>query len=40
MTISPRTSAVVRELGLPVAGEAKVYTTEGVVEALCALART
>jgi uroporphyrinogen III methyltransferase/synthase len=39
VTISPRTSAAVRELGLPVAGEARAYTTEGLVEALCALAR-
>jgi uroporphyrinogen III methyltransferase/synthase len=39
VSISPVTSATVRELGLPVAAEATVYTTEGVVEALCALAR-
>jgi uroporphyrinogen III methyltransferase/synthase len=37
VTISPVTSAAVRELGLPVAGEAGVYTAEGVVEALVAL---
>jgi uroporphyrinogen III methyltransferase/synthase len=36
--ISPRTSAVVRELGLPVAAEANEYTTEGVLEAICGLA--
>jgi uroporphyrinogen III methyltransferase/synthase len=34
-SISPRTSAVVRELGLPVAAEAKEYTTEGILTALC-----
>jgi uroporphyrinogen III methyltransferase/synthase len=39
VTISPRTSAAVREQGLPVAGEAQEYTTGGVIEALCALAR-
>jgi uroporphyrinogen III methyltransferase/synthase len=38
VTISPRTSAAVRTLGLPVAGEARTYTTAGVVEALCELA--
>jgi uroporphyrinogen III methyltransferase/synthase len=38
VTISPRTSAAVRELGLPVAGEARTYTTEGLVAALCVLA--
>ncbi len=38
VTISPRTSEAVRALGLPVAGEARVYTTQGVIEALCALA--
>jgi uroporphyrinogen III methyltransferase/synthase len=37
VTISPVTSEAVRELGLPVAGEAAVYTTEGVVEALLRL---
>ena len=35
-TISPRTSATVREFGLPVAAEATEYTTEGVLTALCA----
>ena len=34
VTISPVTSAAVRELGLPVAAEAKEYTTAGVVAAL------
>jgi uroporphyrinogen III methyltransferase/synthase len=34
VSISPVTSAVVRELGLPVAAEATEYTTEGVVAAL------
>jgi uroporphyrinogen III methyltransferase/synthase len=34
VTISPRTSAVVRALGLPVAAEAQTYTTEGIVAAL------
>jgi uroporphyrinogen III methyltransferase/synthase len=37
--ISPRTSAAVRQLGLPVAAEAGEYTTEGVLAALCGLAR-
>jgi uroporphyrinogen III methyltransferase/synthase len=35
VTISPRTSAAVRELGLPVAAEAREYTTRGVLAALC-----
>jgi uroporphyrinogen III methyltransferase/synthase len=35
VTISPRTSAAVRELGLPVAIEAREYTTQGILEALC-----
>jgi uroporphyrinogen III methyltransferase/synthase len=38
VTISPVTSAAVRELGFPVAAEATVYTTDGVIEALVALA--
>jgi uroporphyrinogen III methyltransferase/synthase len=37
VTISPRTSEVVRELGLPVRAEAREYTTAGVVAALCGL---
>lgn len=37
-TISPVTSAAVRELGLPVAAEATVYTTAGIVSALLKLA--
>jgi uroporphyrinogen III methyltransferase/synthase len=39
VTISPVTSAAVRELGLPVAAEAAVYTAEGVVAALVQLAQ-
>jgi uroporphyrinogen III methyltransferase/synthase len=39
VTISPRTSAVVRDLGFAVAAEAREYTTAGVIEAVCALAR-
>ena len=35
--ISPRTSAAVRELGLPVAAEATEYTTAGVLDAVCRL---
>jgi uroporphyrinogen III methyltransferase/synthase len=38
VSISPVTSATVRELGLPVAAEAAEYTTAGVVEALVRLA--
>jgi uroporphyrinogen III methyltransferase/synthase len=38
--ISPRTGAAVRELDLPVAAEASEYTTQGVLSALCGLART
>jgi uroporphyrinogen III methyltransferase/synthase len=37
VTISPRTSAAVREMGLPVAAEAREYTTQGVIQALCKL---
>jgi uroporphyrinogen III methyltransferase/synthase len=36
VSISPVTSAAVRELGLPVAAEAREYTTAGVIEALVA----
>jgi uroporphyrinogen III methyltransferase/synthase len=39
VSISPVTSATIRELGLPVAAEASVYTAEGVVAATCALAQ-
>jgi uroporphyrinogen III methyltransferase/synthase len=39
VTISPRTSAAVRDLGLAVAAEAREYTAAGVLAALCALAR-
>jgi uroporphyrinogen III methyltransferase/synthase len=39
VTISPKTSAVVRDLGYPVAGEATTFTTDGVIEALVALAQ-
>jgi uroporphyrinogen III methyltransferase/synthase len=38
VTISPRTSAAVHGLGLPVAAEAREYTTAGVIETLCELA--
>jgi uroporphyrinogen III methyltransferase/synthase len=38
VTISPVTSAAVRELGVPVAAEAAVYTADGLVEALVRLA--
>ena len=38
-TISPRTSAAVRDQGLPVAAEAAEYTTTGVLAALCRQAR-
>jgi uroporphyrinogen III methyltransferase/synthase len=34
VTISPVTSAAVRELGLPVAAEATVFTTQGLIQAL------
>ncbi len=34
VSISPVTSAAVRELGLPVAAEATEYTTDGLIEAL------
>ncbi len=36
-SISPVTSATIRELGLPVAAEARQFTAEGVVQALLAL---
>jgi uroporphyrinogen-III synthase len=39
VSISPVTTAAVREMGLPVAAEAQEYTTAGVVAALCACAR-
>jgi uroporphyrinogen III methyltransferase/synthase len=39
VSISPVTSAAVRDLGLPVAAEAVEYTTDGVVAALVAHAR-
>jgi uroporphyrinogen III methyltransferase/synthase len=39
VSISPVTSAAIRELGLPVAVEAREYITEGIVQALLALAR-
>ena len=38
VSISPGTSAEVRQLGLPVAAEAREATAEGVVEAMLALA--
>jgi uroporphyrinogen III methyltransferase/synthase len=37
VSISPVTSATTREVGLPVAAEAREFTTEGVVQALLAL---
>lgn len=39
VSISPRTSLAVREAGLSVAAEAAEYTTEGVLAAMCDLAR-
>jgi len=36
IAISPETGRAVRELGLPVAAEAEVYTTEGLLTALAA----
>jgi uroporphyrinogen-III synthase len=39
VTISAVTSAAVRELGLPVAAEAREATAEGVVQALIGAAR-
>src|SRR5262249_54440775 len=39
VTISPVTSATVRELGLPVAAEATRFTTEGIIEALIKMGR-
>jgi uroporphyrinogen III methyltransferase/synthase len=38
ISISPVTSAAIREVGLPVAAEAKEYTSAGVIEALLRLA--
>jgi uroporphyrinogen III methyltransferase/synthase len=39
VSISPVTSAAIRELGLPVAAEATTFTSEGVMEALVKLAK-
>jgi uroporphyrinogen III methyltransferase/synthase len=39
VTISPVTSAAVRELGLPVAAEAEEYTSEGVIAVLVEVSR-
>jgi uroporphyrinogen III methyltransferase/synthase len=39
VSISPRTSSAVHDFGLPITAEAEVYTTEGVLKALCDLAR-
>jgi uroporphyrinogen III methyltransferase/synthase len=39
VSISPVTSAAIREQGLPVAAEATVFTSEGVIEALVRLAQ-
>lgn len=40
VAISPVTGEVIRELGLPVAAEAEVYTTDGLLEALTHLVKT
>jgi uroporphyrinogen-III synthase len=40
VSISPITSAAIREQGFTVAGEAERYTAEGLVEALVRLAAT
>jgi uroporphyrinogen III methyltransferase/synthase len=39
VSISPVTSATIRELGLPVAAEANDYTAAGIIDALITLAR-
>lgn len=39
VSISPRTSAAIREMGFPVAAEAEEYTTAGVLTAMCRLAQ-
>jgi uroporphyrinogen III methyltransferase/synthase len=39
ISISPVTTAAIRELGFPVAGEATEYTTNGVIEAMLRTAR-
>ena len=39
ISISPVTSAAMREVALPVAAEAKEYTSAGMVEALVKLAK-
>jgi len=39
VSISPVTTAAVKQLGLPVAAEATTYTMEGVIAALVGLAR-
>jgi uroporphyrinogen III methyltransferase/synthase len=39
LSISPVTSATIRELGLSVAAEAAIYTTEGVIETLVRLVK-
>lgn len=39
VSISPRTSIAVRDLGFSVAGEATVYTTAGVLDVTCRLAQ-
>jgi uroporphyrinogen III methyltransferase/synthase len=39
VSISPVTSATLRELGMPVAAEAEVYTAEGIVQALLRLVK-
>jgi uroporphyrinogen III methyltransferase/synthase len=40
VSISPETSGAITKLGLPVAAEAQVYTTAGLLDALVKLART
>jgi uroporphyrinogen III methyltransferase/synthase len=39
VAISPETGKAVRELGLPVAAEADVYTVDGLIDAVVRLAR-
>ena len=39
VAISPETGRVVRELGFPVAAEARVYTEDGLIEAVVGLAK-
>ena len=39
VAISPETGKAVRELGLPVAAEAEVYTADGLIDAVVRLVR-